>query len=311
MPRLRLPLTRWPLSGSCNRWNGVGTRTLSYSPSYSPTSLLGVGGLLLLSPSTCIVRNCSSGNKNNDNKDNGNTTNDLEPIFPGEFWNRFEGVDSNNSASGKKYLNILHLNAAHSYESLVSTATRQLTDQLQIPFRLKAVDLFRELDHYDSGYAISKLRMLQGHGTEEDERKFAPVLAMAEEINLVDVLLISTPMWNYSVPYHLKHYIDIVIQPGINFKEKRGEAPKAVRPGRPLLLITSAGGAASPERDYLGPYLKLIFSLVGFDRVCQVNMVGASRATRQEILDGKRGEIDGMAQFVECYAKELEASKHS
>jgi len=308
MPRLRLSLCRWQLSRTNNRFCVVGTGALSYSSTlYSPTSLLGVGGLLLLSPPTnCFVRDCSS--SNNDNKE-ADSSGDLEPIFAGEFWRRFEGRDTNNSSSGKKYLNILHLNAAHSYESLVSTATRQLTEQLQIPFRLKAVDLFRELDHYDSGYAISKLRMLQGHGTAEDEAKFAPVLAMAEEINLVDVLLISTPMWNYSVPYHLKHYIDIVIQPGINFKEKRGEAPKAVRPGRPLLLITSAGGAASPGRDYLGPYLKLIFSLVGFDRVFQVNMVGASRATRQEILDGKKYEIDEMAQFVEQYAHELEGTK--
>jgi len=231
---------------------------------------------------------------------------DHEPIFPGEFWHQFEG--DNNNDSEKKYLNILHLNAAHSYESLVSTAARQLTDQLKIPFRLKEVDLFQELDHYDSGYAISKLRMLQGRGTAEDEIKFEPVLAMAKEINQVDVLLISTPMWNYSLPYVLKQYIDIVIQPGINFKERRGETPKAVRPGRPLLLITSAGGAASPERDFLGPYLKLIFSLVGFDRAHHVNMVGASKATREQILGDKKTEINEMAQFLENYSIEFEGA---
>ena len=147
---------------------------------------------------------------------------------------------------------------------------------------------------------------LKGRGTAEDHEKFDPILAMAKEINYVDVLLISTPVWNYSLPYVLKQYIDIVIQPGINFKEKRGETPKAVRPGRPLLLISSAGGQATPERDFLAPYLKLIFGLVGFDRFLHVNMVGASKATREQILGEKRTEIDEMADFLRTLALEDE-----
>lgn len=224
-------------------------------------------------------------------------------IFPGEFWHQFEGEQSDNGET-KKYTNILHLNAAHSYESLVSTASRELTEGLRIPFRLKEVDLWKELDHYDSGYANSKMRMLAGKGTAEDLDKFEPVFEMAKEINVVDVLLVSTPMWNYSLPYVLKQYIDIVIQPGINFKEKRGEAPKAVRPGRPLMLITSAGGAGNPDRDYLAPYLRLIFGLVGFDKCHHVNMCGASKSTREQILTEKRGEIECMARRLESFAME-------
>jgi len=230
------------------------------------------------------------------------STHDDSTIFPGEFWQRFEGEKTDNN-SETKYTNILHLNAAHSYESLVSSASRELTERLRIPYRLKEVDLWKELNHYDSGYAVSKLRMLAGSGTAEDVEKMEPVFEMAEEINVVDVLLVSTPMWNYSLPYVLKQYIDIVIQPGINFKEKKGEAPKAVRPGRPLMLITSAGGAGNPDRDYLTPYLKLIFGLVGFDRCHHVNMVGASKMTRDQILGQKMGEIEEMASRLESYAE--------
>jgi len=295
MPCLRLLLNRWCLAGGRSAGGVSGVRELSGIMPGARTTI----SIDSSSPHLAIFTR----HFHDDNNDNNNH----EPIFPGEFWHQFEG-DDETSSNDKKYVNILHLNAAHSYESLVSTASRQLTDQLRIPFRLKEVDLFQELDHYDSEYARAKLRMLQGRGTAEDEMKFEPVLAMAKEINLVDVLLISTPMWNYSVPYVLKQYIDIVIQPGINFKEKRGETPKAVRPGRPLLLITSAGGAASPERDFLGPYLKLIFSLVGFDRVCHVNMSGASKATREQILGEKAAEIGKMAQFLENYSTEFEST---
>jgi len=232
-----------------------------------------------------------------------------ETIFSGEFsifdfQYQYEGNDDNNN-DNKKYTNILHLNAAHGYDSMVSTAARELMDRLKIPFRLKEVDLWKQLPHYDCDYAASKLRILQGRGTAEDITKFEPVQLMAREINVVDVLVVSTPMWNYSVPYVLKQYIDIVIQPGINFKERRGEPPKAVRPARPLMLITSAGGHGSPDRDYLGPYLKLIFGLVGFDKFHHVNMCGLSQATsREEIFAQKAGEIREMAAHLEKYSKE-------
>ena len=36
---------------------------------------------------------------------------------------------------------------------------------------------------------------------------------------LVCAVLIGTPMWNYSVPYVLKQYIDTIVQPGINLNE--------------------------------------------------------------------------------------------
>ena len=39
---------------------------------------------------------------------------------------------------------------------------------------------------------------------------FDPVLQEAELINSVDLVLISTPMWNYSIPYTLKQYIGMI-----------------------------------------------------------------------------------------------------
>lgn len=33
-----------------------------------------------------------------------------------------------------------------------------------------------------------------------------------------DSYLISTPMWNFSVPYELKHYIDVIVQPKYLFR---------------------------------------------------------------------------------------------
>ena len=73
--------------------------------------------------------------------------------------------------------------------------------------------------------------------------RFAPVMTAAEEVNKMDIVLIgihsyliladhgisfsvaATPMWNYSVPYPLKQWIDTVVQPGINFSDSGQKLP--------------------------------------------------------------------------------------
>ena len=50
----------------------------------------------------------------------------------------------------------------------------------------------------------------------KDQSVFEDVSVLTEELNRQDILLLSTPMWNLTVPYMVKHYIDIVVQPGIN-----------------------------------------------------------------------------------------------
>ena len=74
--------------------------------------------------------------------------------------------------------------------------------------------------------------------------RFAPVMTAAEEVNRMDIVLIgdnifflhiinkfskymppATPMWNYSVPYPLKQWIDTVVQPGINFSDSGQKLP--------------------------------------------------------------------------------------
>ena len=91
---------------------------------------------------------------------------------------------------------------------------------------------------------------------------------MAEELNAASLLVVSAPMWNFSFPYVLKQYIDIAVQPGINFTEvpipSGAERDPSLAPTRPvtwdkhLVLVTSRGGRYGDvnPRDHFGPYLR-------------------------------------------------------
>lgn len=81
-----------------------------------------------------------------------------------------------------------------------------------------------------------------------------------------DAYLLSTPMWNFSIPYVLKEYLDIIVQPRLSFRA--GEAGvEGLASGRAMTVITSRGWdyevAPWAGHDQQEPYLRLIFGFLG------------------------------------------------
>jgi FMN-dependent NADH-azoreductase len=82
-----------------------------------------------------------------------------------------------------------------------------------------------------------------------------------------DAYLISTPMWNFSIPYPLKQYIDIIVQPKYLFRYTQDGVEGLVK-NRKMVVITSRGGDYSPDSpfrsyDFQEPYLRTVFGFVG------------------------------------------------
>ncbi|WP_270886919.1 FMN-dependent NADH-azoreductase [Pedococcus sp. 5OH_020] len=91
-----------------------------------------------------------------------------------------------------------------------------------------------------------------------------------------DLYVISTPMWNFSIPYALKYYIDCIVQPGYVFTyNDLGQAVPLVH-GRKMICVTSRGGDYGPlspmhAYDFQEPYLRTIFGFIGITDVEFVN----------------------------------------
>jgi FMN-dependent NADH-azoreductase len=90
-----------------------------------------------------------------------------------------------------------------------------------------------------------------------------------------DGYLVSAPMWNFGIPYPLKHYIDIIVQPKYLFRYTE-KGPEGLVKMRKMVVITSRGGdygTGSPFRqyDYQEPYLRTIFGFVGITDITFIN----------------------------------------
>ena len=92
------------------------------------------------------------------------------------------------------------------------------------------------------------------------------ISAYAHKFLSFDVYLISAPMWNFSIPYQLKHYIDIIVQPGILFKITDA-GPVGLALNKKMICITSRGSNYEvpflQDCDFQENYLWAIFGLIG------------------------------------------------
>ncbi|MEI8344833.1 MAG: NAD(P)H-dependent oxidoreductase [Candidatus Omnitrophota bacterium] len=120
-----------------------------------------------------------------------------------------------------------------------------------------------------------------------------------------DAYLVSTPMWNLSIPYYLKHYLDVVVQPKYLFQYTKTGVEGLVK-GKKMAVIASRGGdySAPPAStlDYQEPYLRAIFGFVGItdiqfvvaqpvDMGQQERVIGDARQRARELAE--RFQLEG------------------
>lgn len=81
-----------------------------------------------------------------------------------------------------------------------------------------------------------------------------------------DLYVLTVPMWNFSIPYALKYYIDAIVQPGYLFAYDEHGQPQGLVHGRRMVCVTSRGGDYSQPPmaafDHMEGYLRAIFGFV-------------------------------------------------
>lgn len=130
-----------------------------------------------------------------------------------------------------------------------------------------------------------------------------------------DIIVISTPMWNFSIPYLLKQYIDIIVQPGFTFKYVE-TGPVGLAGGRPLYIVSSRGGdystgSGAENFDKLDPYLNQIFSFIGFTDIKFVAaqpMDAASAEVREARIKEAIRQAENLVQKATAVKKPTEFS---
>lgn len=143
-----------------------------------------------------------------------------------------------------------------------------VVDELDL-FSAKLPDLFAET-------VRGKYALMGGKDLPEELKPlWAEIENHINRFLSADTIIISSPMWNFGIPYKLKHYIDVIFQPKYLFKYTP-EGPVGLAKGKKLFVVTSRGGDYGPESpfhpyDLQEPYLRNAFAFVGITDVKFVN----------------------------------------
>lgn len=118
----------------------------------------------------------------------------------------------------------------------------------------------------------AKYQLMAGHTLDDATmQSWKRVSELAEQFITYDLYLITAPMWNFSIPYMLKHYIDVIMQAGILFSFT-ANGPEGFAKYEKMVCITSRGSDYSPGSplhplDHQEPYLRAVFGLAGIEEI--------------------------------------------
>ena len=100
---------------------------------------------------------------------------------------------------------------------------------------------------------------------------------LIDELLSSDLLVITSPMWNFGIPSSLKAWIDHVVRAGKTFNYA-GAAVEGLAKGKKAILVLASGGVFSegPWKawDSVEPYLRRILGFIGIDDVQTVRAEG-------------------------------------
>jgi FMN-dependent NADH-azoreductase len=94
----------------------------------------------------------------------------------------------------------------------------------------------------DAAYAVK-------HGHPHSPEQFhiwQAIVRIADHFKSADKYLLSLPMWNFSILYKLKHYIDLLVHRGLTFSFTPEEGYRGLVTGKPLVAVCARGGAYGP-----------------------------------------------------------------
>jgi FMN-dependent NADH-azoreductase len=146
--------------------------------------------------------------------------------------------------------------------------------QMRPSWDIDVMDIWREtLPEFNGDALEAKYARQNGPAFSGAERDaFAELERMAMRFALAERVLISTPMWNFGIPYKLKQWFDLIVQPDLTFRFDPAQGYLPLLKDRPTIVIMASGsdfvtGMNRGRIDMATPYLREALRFIGVSDV--------------------------------------------
>jgi FMN-dependent NADH-azoreductase len=158
-------------------------------------------------------------------------------------------------------------------QAFIDTFSSEISD-----VEIDTIDLFQhDLPAVAGDNIEAKYHLMSGRQLKSNlKMSWGEIEKEIERFLRADMIVISSPMWNFSIPYALKYYIDTIVQPGYLFRYNELGQPIALVHGKKMVCVTTRGGdysVGTPMNvfDFQEPYLRAIFGFVGIQDIQFIN----------------------------------------
>lgn len=127
----------------------------------------------------------------------------------------------------------------------------------------------------------------------------------AELFNAADVVVLTMPMWNFSVPAIMKAWMDQVIAPGLTFSISKEAGVKPLHKVKSVVLLVASGAIykEGDERDALSSQVRSAFGFIGIDDIEIVWAEGQNPLFFDNSEENKALAVEAASEIAEDIAE--------
>lgn len=170
---------------------------------------------------------------------------------------------------------LLHIEASprktHSFSSTAAEAFISAYRENNPSTTVDTIDVWNDaLPPFNGDTLQAKYAVMTAKSFDDGQKAaWDAVTTMADRFKAADKILISAPMWNFGIPYPLKQYLDVIVQPGLTFGWSPERGYFGLVLGKPAQVIVASMGDYAPGTDaaaidYATPYIEFILKFMGF-----------------------------------------------
>ena len=131
--------------------------------------------------------------------------------------------------------------------------------------------IYRDLDDemlFVAGLTESGMSIPENERTEKHKKMFDLSDKLVSELKESDIIIISTPIYNFGPPATLKAWSDLAARVKSTFKySSDGKQIGLLENKKVYLVITSGGTRINSKEDFLTPWLKHVLNFFGIKNI--------------------------------------------
>lgn len=167
-------------------------------------------------------------------------------------------------------MNILNINSSSNKStSTSSNYAQKVVDRLTSTYP-NATVVNRHTTYSDLPFINQEILgalFVKGERTPEQKQALQVSDELVEELKAADTIVISSPIYNFSIPASLKAYFDLVARAGLTFTYTEN-GPQGLLTGKKAYIVISSGGTEiNSDIDFAGKYMKHFLGFIGITDV--------------------------------------------